>query len=525
MPSWRRSTTGYIDPNPLYAADGFGQNTGETPPGRYTTMIQQRLPRSTPEAEGLPSSAAEAFARGLDGLTRQGTRVHGYLLLRHGKVISEGYWSPHPADAPHQLFSLSKSFVSSAIGIAQGEGLLSIDDRLVDFFPERLTPKVTERMRRVTLRHLLTMSSGHASCALGRYRAGDVGHDWIGGFLEDELPYEPGTKFVYNSGATFVLSAGIQKVTGQPVSQYLRPRLFDPLGFGEVAWDRNPDGIEVGGWGMWTSVEEIAAFAQLWLQGGMWNGQQLIPRDYVAMASHKQIENAAIPWGGPPDWNQGYGFQFWMCRYNLFRGDGYAGQVALMMPEYDIAVAMTAGSVDIQAMLDVAYRSLMNAVKHRPLPEDKDALASLRAFESSLRHELAPPAGPKVGVAAASYRMEENPLGLRQVSIAPAGGGEGVELMLEFADRTATLQAGFHADTSRRTSLVYREPVEHVARAGWVSEQELVVNTLPVGTPSWFTLNLTFDGDRLTYRQRTPIWFRREDRLDVTVTGKRIPTA
>ncbi len=483
-------------------------------------MIAQPLARSTPEAEGLPSAAVEAFARGLDALARQGTRIHGYLLLRHGKVISEGYWAPHPADAPHQLFSLSKSFTSSAIGIAQGEGLLSIDDHLVDFFPERLSSRVSQRMRRVTLRHLLTMASGHAACPLPRYTKDNGQQDWVGRFLEDELPYEPGTRFIYNSGATFMLSAVLQKVTGQRVSQYLRPRLFDPLGFGEVVWDRNPDGIDIGGWGLWLSVEEIAAFAQLWLQGGAWNGRQLIPRDYVVMASRKQIENATIPWSSPPDWNQGYGFQFWMCRYGCFRGDGYAGQIALMMPEQDIAVAITAGSCDIQAELDVAYRALMNAVKYRPLPEDPAALASLRACEAGLRLELAPAPGPKVNVTARSYRMAANALGLQRVALTPSG--DAITLTLEFDDRTAILEAGLDAERCTPTAFIYREPLDHVARAGWVSDNELVVNILPIGTPSWFTLNLVFEGDRLDYRQRTPIWFRREELLDVRATGTRV---
>ena len=485
-------------------------------------MIATPLLRSTPETEGVPSGAVEAFAKALDALVGRGHLVHGYLLLRHGTVISEGHWEPHPAAAAHQLFSLSKSFVSSAVGIAQGEGLLSIDDRLVDFFPERLSPKVSERMRRVTLRHLLTMASGHASCALARYSASDSGHDWVGGFLEDDLPYEPGVKFAYNSGATFMLSAVIQKVAGLRLSDYLRPRLFDPLGFGEVVWERNPDGIDIGGWGLWLTVEEIAAFAQLWLQGGAWGGRQLIPRDYVAMASRKQIENATIPWSGPPDWCQGYGFQFWMCRYNCFRGDGYAGQIALMMPEQDLAVAITAGSGDIQAELDAAYHALINAVKHRALPEDSAALASLRATEAGLRIALAPSPGPNVAFAAETYRMEENRLGLLRVSLAPAASGVAVALTLEFADRTASFEAGFEADVRGRAALVYSEPLDLAARAAWASAGALVVRVLPIGTPSCFTLDFGFDGNRLTYRQRTPIWFRHERLLDETATGTRL---
>lgn len=484
-------------------------------------MITKPLIRSTPEAEGISSQAVVSLLKNFCGMSKRGVLLHGYVLLRHGKVISEGHWAPYPEHASHQLFSLSKSFTSSAIGIAQGEGLLSIDDKLVDFFPEFVTDRVSERMRRVTLRHLLTMSSGHGGCALSRYGADNPGGEWVKNFLEDALPLEPGVKFAYNSGATFMLSAVLKKVTGRNLTDYLRPRLFDPLGYGAIKWERNPDGIDIGGWGLWLTTEEIAAFAQLWLQNGMWNGEQLIPRDYVAMASRKQIENATVPWGGPVDWCQGYGFQFWMCRYNCYRGDGYAGQIALLMPEYDIALAIIAGSNDIQAELDAAFQALIPAVRHRALPEDPAALESLRTLESGLRIEMGPASGATVAFGSEVYRMSENKLGLKTVSVGPDASGEGVALKLEYANRTAEFVAGFSSEVVTQTAFVYREPLEMAARASWISAKELVVTLLPLGTPSLFTLKLVFEGNKLTYRQQTPIWFRYESLLDESATGTR----
>ncbi len=485
-------------------------------------MITKPLMRSTPEAEGISSRAVESLLTNFCAMSSRGVLMHGYMLLRHGKVISEGHWAPYPKTAPHQLFSLSKSFTSSAIGIAQGEGLLSIDDRLVDYFPELITSAVSERMRRVTLRNLLTMASGHGSCALAKYGDDKPGREWVKHFLEDELPLEPGVKFAYNSGATFMLSAVIQKVTGLNLTDYLRPRLFDPLGFGAVQWERNPDGIDIGGWGLWLTTEEIAAFAQLWLQHGIWNGVQLIPRDYVAMASRQQIENATIPWGGPADWCQGYGFQFWMCRYNCYRGDGYAGQIALMMPEYDLALAITAGSNDIQAELDAVFQNLIPAVQHRALPEDSASLASLRALEAGLRVEMGPPSGATVVFVPEVYAMAENSLGLKRIHVAPTPSGEAVALTLEYADKTAEFLAGFSSEIVTKTAFVYREPLEVAARASWISGKELVVTLLPIGTPSFFSLKFTFDGSKLTYRQKTPLWFKHESLLDERANGTRV---
>ena len=486
------------------------------------TAGEWSFPRTTPESQGIRS---EAVIDLIDRLEKKNADwPHAYMLIRHGKVVAEGWWAPYDAATRHQLYSASKGFVSLAIGYAVEDRKLTLNDRVNWFFPWYVPPEQDERASEIRVRDLLAMSSGQAQDAAGAML--DAQRGMVPrAFFSVPMAERPGLYFNYHNGNTMMLAEIHRRVTGEAdMLRYLKPRLFDPLGFGEIAWERNPDGIDIGGWGLWLSVEEIAAFAQLWLQGGVWDGRQLIPRDYVAMASRKQIENATIPWGGPPDWNQGYGFQFWMCRYNCFRGDGYAGQIALMMPEHDIAVAITAGSGDIQAELDAAYVSLMNAVKHRALPVDAAALASLRTCEAQLRLALPPPAGPNVAFPAESYRMAENRLGLLRVALAPAASGAAVALTLEFGDRTAVFEAGFDADIRTRTAFAYPEPLDLVARAAWSSANELVVNILPIGTPSWFTLDFAFAGNRLTYRQRTPIWFRHETLLDVSATGTRMAT-
>lgn len=483
-------------------------------------MKQQLLPRSTPEAEGLSSEVVASLVATMNRMVQQGKRVHAYQLMRHGKVISEGAWAPYPQDAQHQLFSLSKSFVSSAIGIAQGEGLLTIDDRLIDFFPEYLSDRVTERMRRVTLRHLLTMSSGHDGCAIGRFRNKPPQPGWVKIILEDELPFEPGEKFIYNSGATFLLSAVLQKVTGQRVSAYLERRLFEPLGIRNVYWEQNPDGIDIGGWGLWVTLEQLAVFGQLWLQGGMWEGRQLIPRDYVFMASHKEIENETKPWRGTVEWKMGYGFQFWMCRYRSFRGDGFAGQIALMMPEQDIVLVMLAGLGGMQEELDIAFDHLVDAVSYRALPENTQSLTHLRALEQSLRLPMAVEAAlPKERVAVGLKReivLGENVLGLQAIALETTANG--VELCYRFDNREATVLAGYDESKINQTPWLCTNPLLYAAQAGWVSEDELRVNLLPIGTPCYYTLHFRFEGTHCTLNQRTAICF--EGVPEITLEGE-----
>jgi CubicO group peptidase (beta-lactamase class C family) len=223
------------------------------------------------------------------------------MLLRHDRLVAQTWWKPFKPEYKHELFSASKSFTSVAIGIAQSEGYFKLDDKLVSFFPEKMTEKVSERMRQVTLRNLLTMASGHESCPLLRLHPQK---DWVQGFLESELVYDPGTRFVYNSAATYMLAAVLRKTTGQNVIDFLQERLFLPLGIRAEKWDSCPMGTNIGGWGFWLKTEDLLRFGRLLLNNGNWNGKQLIPADYVKEATRFQIDNST---NEQPDWKLGYG--------------------------------------------------------------------------------------------------------------------------------------------------------------------------------------------------------------------------
>lgn len=280
-----------------------------------SACAQKVLPRNTPESQGVSSSALLDLTNTLD---QRFDGIHSVMIVRNGNVIAEGWWSPYDAMHNHVLYSLSKSFTSTAVGLAVAEGKLDIDDRVLEFFPADIPDTVSGNLKSMRVRDLLTMSVGHQD---ETSPMPDVVS--AKSFLAHPVPHEPGTHFKYNTAATFMQSAIVQKLTGKNVREYLGPRLFEPLGIDHPVWDKNFQGISLGGYGLRVRTEDIAKFGQLYLQKGLWNGKQLLPEEWVELATSKQVSNGNNP---NNDWNQGYGFQFWRCRHNAFRGDGAFSQ-------------------------------------------------------------------------------------------------------------------------------------------------------------------------------------------------------
>ncbi|HZY80459.1 MAG TPA: serine hydrolase, partial [Cyclobacteriaceae bacterium] len=283
------------------------------------------LARSTPEAEGVSSTGLLAF---LDGIEKSNIEFHSIMILRHGKVIAEGWWKPYAAPLKHTLYSLSKSFTSTAVGLAISEKKFKLDSKVISFFRDELPATVSPNLAAMTVKDLLTMSTGHAKDTIPAMRTSTTGDSWAKIFLSLPVEYEPGTHFLYNTGATYMQSAIVQKTTGKSVLEYLKPRLFEPLGIAGMDWETDPKGISTGGYGLRVRTEDIAKFGQLYLQKGMWDNKQLIPAEWIAQATSKQVDNAPANPTRPNeenDWAQGYGFQFWRCTHNAVRGDGAFG--------------------------------------------------------------------------------------------------------------------------------------------------------------------------------------------------------
>lgn len=331
------------------------------------------LPRSTPEAQGVSSQSVHDLIEALDKIQS----MHSVMVLRHGKVIAEAWWKPEVADQPHILYSVSKSFNSTAVGLAIAEGKLTLDDPVLKFFPDLAPAEVSDNLKAMKVRHLLTMTTGNESEAKGQPS--------VKNFLAQPVPREPGTHFLYNTKGSYTLSAIVTKVTGQTVVDYLKPRLFDPLGIDNAKWDASAEGYSLGGYGLSLSTEDVAKFGQLYLQKGQWNGQQLIPEKWVAEATSKQVPNDKAPnAANGPDWAQGYGFQFWQCTHNAYRGDGKDGQFCVVIPDKDVVIAITANTGNMQGQLNAVWEKLYPAFQASALPEDAAAQEKVKQLIGTL---------------------------------------------------------------------------------------------------------------------------------------------
>ncbi|MDO5309590.1 MAG: alpha/beta hydrolase-fold protein [Planctomycetia bacterium] len=347
------------------------------------------LPRATPESVGVPS---DALAETIKRLDEEFSRVDAVMILRDGKVIAEAWRAPNGPQIPHALYSLSKSFCSTAVGFAQAEGKLSVKDKIVDYFQDELPENPDPRLKDVTIEHLLTMSCGHSSDPWGSDLIGtdyglepqlsDAHPTWAESFLARKIEYEPGTTFLYNTTGTYMCSAIVQKAVGENIVKYLQPRLFDPLHIDPPYWEQSPQGIDKGGTGLFLKTEDIAKFGQLYLQKGKWNDEQILPEEWIDAATSKHVSNGSDP---NSDWAQGYGYQFWRCRHNAYRGDGMYCQFCIVMPDQNIVVAINSDCNNYQGEVNVLFDTLLPAIKDEPLPENEEALAKLHEIEKSLQ--------------------------------------------------------------------------------------------------------------------------------------------
>jgi CubicO group peptidase (beta-lactamase class C family) len=316
------------------------------------------LPRNTPEAQHV---SAQAIVEFLDALEKTEHVIHSLMVLRNGQVIAEGWWDPYGPQLKHTMYSVSKSFTATAIGFAVAENRLKVTDKVLGFFPEHRPETVSPFLEQLEIKHLLTMSVGHEkSYNLDIFPQ----ENWIATFLSLPIAYQPGTEFLYNTAASYMLSAIIQKVTGETLLDYLKPRLLDPLGISGLDWETDLKGIQTGGWGLRVKTEDMAKFGQLFLQKGKWKGKQLLPESWIEEASTMKImqepEASAEKMAGN-DWVQGYAYQMWRSRHNSYRGDGAFGQYILVLPEVDGVIVMTSETNNMQGELDLIWKHLLPA--------------------------------------------------------------------------------------------------------------------------------------------------------------------
>jgi CubicO group peptidase (beta-lactamase class C family) len=446
----------------------------------------------TPEQAGISSKDITQFVEALEAA--QPDAIHSMMLRRHSQIVAQGWWAPYKSDAPHLLWSLSKSFTSTAIGLAQDEGLLSIDDQVISFFPEDTPEEPSANLKAMRISDLLRMNTGHLNEPSFRNMKTD---NWVKAFLAHEVDFKPGTHFKYNSMATYMCSAIIQKVTGMSTLDYLAPRLFDPLGIEKPTWETDPMGINVGGWGLSVTTEDISKLGQLYLQKGEWEGKQVLSKAWVDAATGNRTSNGSNP---DSDWDQGYGYQFWQCRHNAYRGDGAFGQYCIVMPEQDAVLAITSGSDDLQGILNIVWEHLLPAMKEGTLPPDEEGVEEMTNKLQALL--ISTPGGdessPKAAeISGKTYAIEENDRSIKSISFnfdtSPA------EITITTKQEVYTFAAGFQ--TTEAGVLPNPQVVSDkvAVSAAWQNADTYRVNLVSCETPQSMKFTFQFDEDKLLW--------------------------
>ncbi len=466
-------------------------------------MTHPILPHTDPETQGISSSAIADFVAGAEKSIQY---LHSFMLLRHATVVAEGWWYPYRPEVPHMLFSLSKSFTSTAVGLAVAEGRLSVDDPVLKFFPQEAPKRISRNLAAMKVRHLLSMSTGHDQDTTERIMRR---RNPFKAFLSLPVEHAPGAHFVYNSGASYMLAAIVQKLTGQTLVDYLTPRLFAPLGIQGAAWESHPNGVNFGGWGLNITTADIARFGQLYLQKGRWDGRQLLPPAWVEEATSKQVSNAM---NENPDWKQGYGYQFWRCQPSgVYRGDGAFGQYCLIMPEQDAVLAITAGVPDLQAVLNLVWEKLLPAMQPEALPEDLPAAIALG--QTLKRLAIMPPKTSAVSPLAASlsgktFTFESNAATLHSLTFDFAANTLAYRLLGRSPRRgNHTLVFGRGMWVEGTACLTSPAPTRVAASGVWTACDTFELTLCQYETPFINTLTCTFAGDQVTFNFKANVAF------------------
>ncbi|MFK4087045.1 serine hydrolase domain-containing protein [Kribbella sp. NPDC020789] len=328
------------------------------------------LPRSAPAAAGISSRAIIEL---LDHVAAESVELHSLMVVRRGQVVAEGWWAPYSADRPHLLYSLTKSFTSIAVGLVIADGLLALDDRLVDVLPEHVPADVSEQGRRITVHHLLSMTVGHPDDSLGPAWELEP-DDLVKGFLRVPFTDPEGTRHTYDNATTFILARMVERVTGKGLPEFLDERLFRPMGIDHAEWDRVASGLAFGFHGLHLKTEAVAAFGELLRCGGRWGDQQLVPSEWIELATSRQIETLQLADGSAADdFLCGYGYQFWRSRHGFY-GNGAFGQQCLVVPEHDLVIAVTSALDERQPIPGIFWDFLLPGLD-TPTPEYDEILA------------------------------------------------------------------------------------------------------------------------------------------------------
>jgi hypothetical protein len=457
------------------------------------------LPRSSPEAQGVQSEALLGF---LEAADEKIDSLHSFMMLRRGEVVAEAWWAPYAPEVPHVMFSLSKSFASTAAGLAIAEGKFSLDDPIVKFFPDDVPADVSGNLKAMRVRDLLRMNTGHET-----EPPRTEGKSWKKVFLEHPVKFKPGTHFLYNTSATYMVAAIVEKTTGMALLDYLQPRLLEPIGITDARWDKSPEGITLGGYGLNIKTEDIARFGQLYLQRGKWHSKQLLPASWVDEATGFRTSNGSSPMS---DWDQGYGYQFWRSRHG-YRGDGAFGQYCIVMPEQEVVIAITSGLGNMQAVLDLVYEKILPGMKEGTLPENKAGNERLAAKAKGLSlrvaKETAKPGEEALGKIGKVYEFGENRRELESVSFMKGSSDGAMMLVAKFDGVESRIPVGNGTWTKSEAKWSTDRRQRVAASGGWTADDTFTAKICLYETPFVHTVSLKFEDEELHYESNANVAF------------------
>ncbi|HEY4251941.1 MAG TPA: serine hydrolase [Roseomonas sp.] len=478
------------------------------------------MPRARPASRQVDPQGIQAF---LDAVAADGLELHGLMVFRAGAVVAEGYWAPYAAPRPHMLHSAVKSWTAAAVGLAVADGLLTLEDKVVGFFPEHCPSEISPNLAAMTIEDLLTMRSGHATgISGGEWRS--LRESWVAAFLQEPVPFRPGEEFIYSSGSSYMLSAIVSRVTGRRIHAYLAERIFHPIGAGPGSWDLSPEGYNPGGNGLSCTLEDMLKFGVLHLQDGVWAGQRLLPEGWVARATRNHVREA---WMAPLDGKrfiardampaaaverrEGYGYQWWMTADGGYRASGLFGQQCIVLPRHDAVIAVTAG-------LPTPEPRLLAHLWQHVVPALGRAAPGAGATEDALfdrlgRLALPLPAGTarspvQAMIGGRRFAMAPNEAGVTAVAFAFAG--DRCDVMLEDARGVHRITAGFGAPVEGETTMsgamlhhAYEpDRLRVVASATWLDAHRLCMTWRFVETAFCDTVTCHFDGQALRLERR-----------------------
>lgn len=475
------------------------------------------LPICTPEETGISSGAILRF---IERLERYRLNMHSYIILRHGKMIAEGYYKPFCEGKLHRMYSVSKTFTSVAIGLLCDEGRISLTDKIVSYFPDKLPENVHPYIAGMTIYDLLIMATPFSSPTYGLQY-----NDWARTFFNTKPSHPAGTVFAYDTSGSFILDVIVERVTGVPYLEYMRTKMLGELGFSDDAWCiKSPEGYSWGGSGVMCTSRDLAKFAQLFLDKGHCNGHQLLSEEYIRAATSKQIDNKTTGFDDDTCHSFGYGYQIWLTRDNSYSFLGMGDQLAVCIPDRDMVFVCTADNQGYELSRTIIYNSLWDEIidtaSDGPLPENPAENEALDAKNASL--EIIPLDGARESsftekINGITYTLDKNNMSIIKTRLifngdrgkweyTNAQGDKSIEFGIGKCVIGAFPHMNYFGDT---IGIQAGRMYECISSAAWVEEHKLMLRIFI--TDDYFgnmTAIFSFKGNEIgVYMSKTAEWF------------------